>query len=119
MQQIINNQIPISQQKPNYYTSRAKKIADFFIGFIGFYIVCCVVRYLIIAFFASEMAILRTISIIVFISFIVFTILAIIKFPKIGRRYIKRGIIFAIITPIIAGLIFFGACLILFSGYNN
>ncbi|EKE06488.1 MAG: hypothetical protein ACD_18C00347G0013 [uncultured bacterium] len=96
-----------------YYTNKSKKVADFMIGFFGFITISILLAILLQSFFYvfPRNDFMTWLYIIVPIAL---TILGIyIPFRK-KRRYIGIGIISFFILP----FLLFGACMIIFTGFN-
>jgi hypothetical protein len=115
----------------DYYLNRPRKIGDFFLGYIGFMAIIFL-SYAIVGFIPAILAsekinisssFFGEILIYLFTTF--FTILPIIFFifanikTKKTRKYITKGVNFALLTFVLIPVILFGACLIALGNYNG
>lgn len=104
----------------DYYITHGRKIGDFFIGFVGFYICILVLSpllsiiiipiFLLSSFLGSYFSIF-----IIGLLYLLIPLIGIIVANKYHRRYISIGIISAIIIP----LLLFGACLVVLGGLSS
>lgn len=101
-------------QGQNYYSKKSDRVIDFLIGYLGFFIIGFILYYLIF-FGGSAGAILNSLAGWMWTIVILFPTVALIL-ANVGlrksKRYIARGINFAVITLILIPVLFFGACLI-------
>jgi len=108
-------------QNQNYYSRKSDKVIDFLIGYIGFFIIGFVLYYFI--FFAGSTSRISSSLIglfwIIIIMFPIVSLLLANLVLKKNRRYIAKGINFAVLSLILIPVIFFGACLISLNGYGR
>lgn len=108
-------------QNEDYYSKKSNKVIDFLIGYFGFFFISAVLYYFM--FFAGlSGAITSSFSGLFGIIMIMIPIIALLV-ANVGlrksRRYIARGINFALLTLVLIPVLFFGACLITLGGWGK
>jgi uncharacterized membrane protein YhaH (DUF805 family) len=110
----------ISPQYQDYYSKTSRKVIDFIIGFMGFFVAAYILYYLV--FFGSFVSSGPIYAAVMWTLMIMFPIIILILANtaiKKNRRYITRGINWAIIFIILIPLLLFGACWIAISNYGR
>jgi len=107
-----NNNINLQNQ--DNYSKKSDKVIDFLIGYFGFFIIGFILYYLVF-FGVSVSAINSSMSGLIGFVFILFPIVALIfanVVLKKKRRYMAKGVNFALLTLTLIPVLLFGACLI-------
>lgn len=105
-------------QNNDSYSKKSNKVIDFLIGYLGSLIIISILYFFSYLLgstspTAFSVGISWTISILTPIIILLFANMVLKK----SRRYVAKGINFAILTLILAPILFFGACLIVLQGF--
>ena len=107
-------------QNQDYYSKASNKIVDFLLGYLGFFLLVALfflLPYMLII-FPSIAYYYSTIMLLSILILIFLVLWANIKVRE-KRRYIVRGINFALITIVLIPVLLFGACLISLRGSSG
>jgi uncharacterized membrane protein len=113
----------------DYYSNASKKVADFFIGYIGISAVIFISYFILASMtligceISTEYPLLSALLFYLITTFALLLTIAVIIFTNIKtkktRRYITKGVNFALLTFILIPVILFGACLVALGNYNG
>jgi uncharacterized protein YqhQ len=111
------------QNNEDLYSKKSDKIIDFILGFFGTFILLYVISF-IISFLPSFLMELMPrgsagfsplLSVAISFLPVVIILVLIYKISKMKRRYIRKGVLYAVMSIFILPLLAFGACLITLS----
>lgn len=101
----------------DYYSKTSRRVMDFLVGYIGFFAFLFAIYYLLFLFPVVFAAII-SLSFPLFLALIVAAVVIVNNKLKEKRRYIAKGVNFAVLTLIIVPILFFGACFVSMISYN-
>lgn len=111
-----NNNTNLQNQDPYSNKSPARKVVDFILGYFGFFAAILILFYVMFFAISAYPAISLFSSLIMIVGVIAIVIAA---NSTIKRKYIAKGINFALLTLILIPVLFFGACLVTLGGLGR
>ena len=100
--------------RTDYYTSTGRKVADWFLGFVGFYLLAAI--FFIVLGQPFYMMGFDVVGHFLGAGFFFAVIMLCIHAARVGRRFIMLGMVGSILIVGLLPLLAFGACVLMFAG---